>query len=714
MNQTQRNLPTLPYGAVYFRKSNPPREDWERDYAQAARDGMNIFRHWFMWGSIEVQPDVWDFDDYDRQLELAQKYGIQTIIAELTHSAPEWAFRQFAHARYEAGDGVKGFSQMRNSSATGGFPGLCLDNEDARAAAEKWLCTLAARYKGHAALGGYDIWNECNLFSSAMPMCYCAASKAKFREWLRAKYGDLETLGRAWNRFSFADWEDVEPPRGHQRNNEWAGDLFPDFIDWAHFRMDNAYRLMQWRVETIRDVDPDVTLTAHGVHHRNLLRLVNGADNPWRAASLVESYGYTGGCSYYEREEVQWARWSHADMTRSGARGKPFWAAERSAGPNWSLGGLGARDNGRVPSGKDLRLADFTALAGGATGLFSSRWRPLLDGPLFDHYAYYGMDGLPTPRSEMASSIAKWANAPAQEQLWRSRPVRGDIGLLVAPESQIHLTLLRGSSALYSEGILGAYRALTAHNIQTDYVPIQFIDEYGVLYLPVPYALSEATATALKSWVERGGQLISEGPLAYWNDRGRAFATPPGFGLAEVFGVKQESAEFAPDLVAHENSTFRVDGLDGIANGGFGQTFHLDGGTATGWFADGRIAVVDNNYGKGRTRLLGTSPGLGFSHGKSDATRAFFADLLEWAGTTQHVVSPDALLGARLHAGAGGTYLWLVNGAKREISGLVELSSQWGPFSATQMLWGAGNAEVEGHALQVRVPALDALVLKLE
>ena len=46
----------LPYGAVYFRKSNPPEEDWERDYKQAAEDGYNIFRHWFMWGSIEVAP----------------------------------------------------------------------------------------------------------------------------------------------------------------------------------------------------------------------------------------------------------------------------------------------------------------------------------------------------------------------------------------------------------------------------------------------------------------------------------------------------------------------------------------------------------------------------------------------------------------------------------------------------------------------------------
>ena len=43
-----------PYGAVYFRKSHPPEEDWERDYAVAAEDGGNIFRHWFLWSAIEV------------------------------------------------------------------------------------------------------------------------------------------------------------------------------------------------------------------------------------------------------------------------------------------------------------------------------------------------------------------------------------------------------------------------------------------------------------------------------------------------------------------------------------------------------------------------------------------------------------------------------------------------------------------------------------
>ena len=120
-------LPKFPYGAVYFRKSNPPREDWARDYQTAAADGMNIFRHWVLWSAIEIAPGVFDWDDYDRQLDLAAENGIKTIIAEFITAAPEWAFRKFANARFETRDGRKVESHMSGSCVTGGFPGLCLE-----------------------------------------------------------------------------------------------------------------------------------------------------------------------------------------------------------------------------------------------------------------------------------------------------------------------------------------------------------------------------------------------------------------------------------------------------------------------------------------------------------------------------------------------------------------------------------------------------------
>src|SRR5215210_4255218 len=139
MSTTRPGLPRFPYGAVYFRKSNPPREDWARDYRTAAEDGMNVFRHWFLWSAIEVAPGRFDWADYDRQLDLAAEVGIKTVIAEMITAAPEWAYRQLAHARLEDAHGRKAHSSMGHSSATGGFPGLCLDHEDARERAGDFL-----------------------------------------------------------------------------------------------------------------------------------------------------------------------------------------------------------------------------------------------------------------------------------------------------------------------------------------------------------------------------------------------------------------------------------------------------------------------------------------------------------------------------------------------------------------------------------------------
>ena len=271
--ETIELLPAFPYGAVYFRKSNPPRQDWQRDYRVAVEDGMNMFRHWFMWSAIETAPGRFDWDDYDRQLDLAHENGLKTMIAEMITAAPEWAFRQYSHARFETVEGARIGSQMSGSSATGGFPGLCLDNRDVKDVAGRFLQELASRYRDHPALTGYDVWNECNFREE---VCYCPATADRFRAWLRDRYGDVKTLAEAWYRHSYTHWEEIEPPR--------YGGPYPDFLDWLEFRIDNAYRQMRWRVETIRSVDQDHIVAAHGIA-ASLDRLATGGADDWRAAS---------------------------------------------------------------------------------------------------------------------------------------------------------------------------------------------------------------------------------------------------------------------------------------------------------------------------------------------------------------------------------------------------------------------------------------------
>src|SRR5689334_13402074 len=130
--------PVFPFGAVYFRKSGPPEQDWERDHKRAAEMGLNVFRHWFMWASIENAPGKYDWRDYDRMVELEGQNNIRVIIAEIVNGAPEWMWDKYPQARRITRDGSEASAGIGASSGTGSAP-MCLDNDEVWGQAEKFL-----------------------------------------------------------------------------------------------------------------------------------------------------------------------------------------------------------------------------------------------------------------------------------------------------------------------------------------------------------------------------------------------------------------------------------------------------------------------------------------------------------------------------------------------------------------------------------------------
>ncbi|WP_248927262.1 beta-galactosidase [Paenibacillus hamazuiensis] len=699
-------MPQVPYGAVYFRKSNPPREDWESDYAVAKEDGMNLFRHWFMWGAIETAPGVYDWQDYDRQMELAAAQGMKTIIAEMITSVPEWVAAAHPHAVQVRADGTKVRTRMGVSSATGGFGEgssgvLCLDCPDAMELAGRFLKELVLRYRDHPAMAGYDVWNECNY---SPHVCYCEHTKKKFRRWLRDKYGGLKELGLAWHRYSYSSWDQVEPPVQLEP--------YPECIDWLDFRKINFYEQMQWRIDLIRSLDRKNRMTAHGIAGSINAMALMGADD-WLAASKVEVYGFTWVAS--RKGSEAWKQWHAVDLTRAAAGGKPFWHAEAQGGPLWLQPQvLGRpREDGRVTEPEDIRIWQMTSFAGGARGLLFPRWRPLLDGPLFGAFGAYAMDGSRTERSAMASAIANWANAPKQRELFEAAPVQGDIGILVTPETQTFDLLLNREARgpFYSHSMWGAYQGFFDNNIQADWVHIDHIDRYRTLYWPYPIMCLFKHAEAIKRWVVRGGVLISEGCPAYFGDRGKVGTVQPNQGLEELFGALQDRVEFMPDIL--ENLTFEYDGLT-VRGGLYMQSYSLAGGTVKGTYEGGLPAVVEHDYGRGKTLLIGTFPSEGYYRGQDEAGRRFFAEAAAWAGISPHVHVSDRRLTARLSERPDGClYLWVLNPGREEVVADVQLSAEWGDPRPDGVHWGDSAPVLSENGLTVRVPAKDALIVRM-
>jgi hypothetical protein len=129
---------------------------------------------------------------------------------------------------------------------------------------------------------------------------------------------------------------------------------------------------------------------------------------------------------------------------------------------------------------------------------------------------------------------------------------------------------------------------------------------------------------------------------------------------------------------------------------------------------------VEHRYEKGHTLLLGTMAGAGYfahaddSGGRPDAA-GFFASLLEFGDPPQKqdVVSSDTRIKTRVHAGAGGRYLWIANPTRQAVPVQLTLRDRLGTFSKTRTVWGA-QASCAGRTVELTAPARDVTVLELE
>jgi beta-galactosidase GanA len=673
------------------------REAWRKDLEQIKRLGFNTVRPWIEWTACEKEEGTYDFRALSLLTDLAAEVGLKVIVQVYIDSAPDWVGARYPDSKFVSSNGVAVESQAS--------PGFCFDHSGVREKVLDFFSAAARSVKGKPALYGWDLWSEPHIINwaevnyvgdlNSVMFCYCPSTQARFREWLKKKYGALDTLNAAWYR-TLRSWDEVQPPR--------FGTIltFTDYIDWREFISDKLAEDLALKAAAIKSVLPDTVVTSHSAAPGIFTRPDwAGTPDDRKMSDSVDFYG----ASIYPKHAWTIKPWSPfyraagLDFVRSMGLGNGgFYIGELQAG----YGVFGMKMSYPVVAA-DLRDWMWSAVAYGARAVNIYAYYPMSTGYEAGGYGLVELDGKVTGRAEAAGAIARAITA-TMDLFLAARPTRAGIAILYNP-----LSHMVGGQQSYtgegqtvgvnnlSESLQGIHRAFFERNIPVDFLHVDDLGTpraagYKLIIAPYPVQMSESNVNKLVAYVKDGGTLVTEARCGWVDEKGHSSPVIPGGGLSEVLGCRESEILPVPKTsairvtAAHEALPLLRPGdtLDALF---FEESFDVSGkdSRVLAEFSDGRPAIVYAPYGKGRAMIVGSFPGSAYFHFKNPANGRFFAGLAEWlkipSPVEVAVSEPGAFVEARLLEGDGYGILFAFNRGEKEAE--ARLSVRMGGVDVT-------------------------------
>ena len=676
-------------GVRYSRCLPPPREEWEPDFAAMADAGFGFVVLPAPWAFCHASDEGFDFAPLAEQLDMAGRRGLDAVVAVDLTAAPAWLTAKHPEHLHESAAGAKALPHATPDAPAGGWPGLCFDNGAVRSHAGRFLRALAEALAGHPRVTACDLtdcWALDRLFEwePGDLYCQCPGSRARFIAWLRRTYAeDLDALARAWAR-RLSRWADVSPPAKQGRS--------PDVLDWVRFHRHALAAQLRWCVEALREADPSRSAVVAGTPFGREAQ----ADGPALAAEATE-WGCRPGHpdpSPYEHAGL----WPHEAMDR--LRGVA------PAGKLW-LVDLPVRDQAVV------QRVQWSLLRAGADAVVYAAWRPDCHEAERLRPGLVRPDGGPSPRLEAVRAFDRLA--AAHPDLASARPGPPEVAVVLVPETQVFWAAgfywALAGPGVYRDSLEAACRAFEGRGARTVLMRPGDLTDQPLAYVPMGLAVGEATAGALRAYVERGGCLVAEACLGLFDEHGRQGRVSPGCGLAERFGARAiDAAESVrgsqpPSLKGRRASypcAFRREPLEATT------------GKVKATFADGSGAIVDHAVGKGTTRLVGTCPSFGASHTEDPRHARVILDSLPLARLRPRVtVSAPGNHVALLH-GREARYIVAFNPTAGTQQATVRISRAVGTFRTAVNLHSGKALRLRLNARRLKLPPAEGLVLRLE
>lgn len=500
-------------GAQYYRPPFPESKYWNEDLRRMKDSGLNTLQLWVLWAWVEAQPGIFQFDDYDRLMELADRCGLEVVLSTIAEVQPLWIHREVPDSEMVTRTGQRVISGARNECHFGLTPGGCTDHPEVWRRMATFLAAVAERYRDASNLFGWDVWNELRWNVHADDrVCFCPHTLRLFREWLARRFGDLDGLNRAWNR-RYDSWESVRPAKR-------SGGPFTENMAFSHFLTWRACEHGRNRFAVIKAVDPRRPVTLHGgapsaEYAGGPTEQPLNRGNDWFFADTLDGVGTSSFPKWSGIDDADFG--IRMEMVASAARGKRVWLSELQ-------GGRAARGfESHVPA--DARSQQrwiWNGLACGADTILFWCWRDEVFCSEASGFGLAGFDGHADERLD-ALRITGRILADHEDLLSGYRPSPPVAGILFSPQTFYHHDACEGHARRAYAALMGYARALVRQSIPLRIVEeehLETLEGLKILFLPRVTATSTALEEALITFVRSGGTLVCESECGAFTPEG--------------------------------------------------------------------------------------------------------------------------------------------------------------------------------------------------
>lgn len=493
----------------------------DEDMRLAQLAGCNAFSVGiFAWTALEPEPGVYTMDWLAETLDRLEANGRKAFLATPSGSKPAWLAQAHPEVCRVSSQGLRDPWRSRHNH--------CPTSPVYRERVAAIDTELARRFGAHPAVLGWHLSNEYN------GACHCELCLAAFRDWLKQRYGDLETLNRAWwSAFwnhTITDWDQIT-----------AVDSSVDTLqlDWLRFVTHQTCDFMRHELASVRAHSSLPATT-------NLMGFFPTLDY-WR---LCEQLDFVSNDAYpllHEQadmgREVDQFAMVH-DLMRCMGGGRPFIQMEASPGPtNWM-----ARPKLKRPGMHRLEM--LLAIAHGADGTMYFQWRKSRG----CHEKFHGavVDHVGTEHTRMFREIATYG-----AELDKLEPVLGTgtaarVALVADWEARWALERSCGPGHKEQDHIkdyLGTCRdwhaAFSHLGVAVDICERRSdFGGYDILVLPQLFLIDDDTAQRLRAFVAGGGTLVATQLTGIVDATNRCHLGGwPGPDLRDLFGVWAEEID---------------------------------------------------------------------------------------------------------------------------------------------------------------------------